>query len=237
MTTFGSLIEPLFNQRGRDGAPTGCDVEFARHVFGTLGGQAFEPVGTRFTHLLPELAEDRWRMTTGLFATEERRAVASFSRPIWALPDGLLVAAGNPLGLSGYRAVARTGSCVLAVVRDQVQHRSALGFGVPGERIQVFETYAQAAQAVLDGRAHAAASVARAHAALAARSPGSPLDLVTVAAEEKPPAVGCFAFATADDAFRRAVDGVLAAYLGSAAHRSMMRRFGFSDAEVDLVAP
>lgn len=32
-------------------------------------------------------------MTTGLFSTEERKKMTLFSKPIWELPDGLLVKA------------------------------------------------------------------------------------------------------------------------------------------------
>ncbi len=49
--------------------------------------------------------------------------------------------------------------------------------------------------------------------------------------------MGCFGFGKLDDGFRRAVDDALTAYLGSSEHRSMMDKFGFTDAEIDLIAP
>jgi polar amino acid transport system substrate-binding protein len=123
MIAFAYLIEPPFNYRDRDGIVTGCDVELARTVLGMIGYHDVEFVEAEFAQLLPGLGEGRWRMTTGLFATEERREIATFSRPIWALRDGLLVAQGNPFGLAGYRTVARMETCTLAVIRDQIQHR------------------------------------------------------------------------------------------------------------------
>ena len=51
----------------------------------------------------------------------------------------------------------------LAVIRDQVQHRSAIEFGVSDYQIAVFETYEDAAMAVRTGAVDAYASVARAH--------------------------------------------------------------------------
>ena len=128
---FAYLIELPFNYRDRVGTVTGCDVELARTVLGMFGHRDVELVETEFAHLLPGLTEGRWRMTTGLFATEERRRSVAFGRPIWALPDGLLVKKGNPFGLTDYRAVARVEACTLAVVRGQIQHRDALKFGVP----------------------------------------------------------------------------------------------------------
>lgn len=233
---FAYLIEPPFNRKRDDGTVTGCDVELARVVFDAIAAGPFEPVETEFAELLPGVAEGRWRMTTGLFATGERRQIAAFSRPVWALPDGLLVAAGNPLGLSGYKSVAACKTCRLAVIRDQFQHRSAVELGVPEDRIMIFETYTEACHAVRDGKADAYASVARAHTGFLEQHPELSLDVVVAPASEKQPAFGSFAFSKQDDELRRKVDAVLADYLGSSEHRRMMAWFGFSDAEIDLVA-
>ena len=233
---FAYLIEPPFNHKRDDGSVTGCDVELAKLVFEAIRAGAFEPVETEFAELLPGVAAGRWRMTTGLFATEERRQVAAFSRPVWALPDGLLEAAGNPLGLTGYRLVAASSACRLAVIRDQFQHRSAVDFGVPEDRIMVFETYTEACHAVRDGNADAYASVARAHTGFLEQHRELDMDVVVVPASEKQPAFGSFAFSKQDNELRRKVDAELTDYLGSPDHRAMMAGFGFDDGEIDLVA-
>lgn len=232
---FAYLIEPPFNFRRDDGTVTGCDVELARTVLAMAGVRQLELVETEFAQLLPGVAEGRWRMTTGLFATDERRAVAVFSRPIWALPDGLLVRGGNPRRLSGYASVAQCPGSFLAVVRDQFQHRSAVELGVPEDRILVVDTYTEGARAVSDGRADAYASVARAHSGFLEQHPGLALEVVTVPSHENEPAFGCFAFNRSDVELRRVIDTALQAYLGSDEHRRMMRGFGFSHAEVELV--
>jgi polar amino acid transport system substrate-binding protein len=231
---FAYLIEPPFNDRDDDGAVKGCDVELAQYVCDELG-EAFAPIEAEFAELLPGLGSGRWRMTTGLFATEERQRIAAFSRPIWALPDGLLVQNGNPKGLDGYRSVAAHADCLLAVIRDQIQHRSAVAFGVSDHRIVIFDTYTAAAIAVATGDVDAYASVARAHAGFMMGHPDLPCEIVPVPAEEKAPAFGAFGFAREDDQFRMNVDAVLATYLGSPAHRAMMARYGFADDEIDLL--
>ncbi|GGH54626.1 transporter substrate-binding domain-containing protein [Frigidibacter albus] len=231
---FAYLIEPPFNDRDASGAVLGHDVEIARHVFAELGAP-FEPVEAEFAQLLPGLAEGHWQMTTGLFATPERGRIAAFTHPIWALPDGLLVRAGNPLGLAGYRSVAAHGSAVLAVIQDQLQHRSAVAFGMPDARLRIFETYSEAAEAVRDGRADGYASVARAHAGFLAQRPGLGLESVDVPHAEKPPAFGAFAVALDDRELLGRVNAVLAGFLGSVEHRDVAGRYGFSDGEVDLV--
>lgn len=233
---FAYLIEPPFNYVDATGHVTGCDVELARHVFAELGIADFEPVETEFSELLPGLGDGSWRMTTGLFGTAERRQNASFSRPIWALPDGLLVATGNQLGLSGYRSVAEKSHVRLAVIRDQFQHRSAVEFGVTAEQIMIFETYTQAAQAVSEGSADAYASVGRAHSGFIEQNPNWDLELVLVPTVEKPPAFGSFAFGLNDASILKEVDAVLSRFLGSNDHRKMVASFGFSSDEVDLVA-
>jgi polar amino acid transport system substrate-binding protein len=233
---FAYLIEPPFNYVDATGHVTGCDVELARHVFAELGIADFEPVETEFAELLPGLGDGSWRMTTGLFGTAERRQNASFSRPIWALPDGLLVATGNQLGLSGYRSVAEKSNVRLAVIRDQFQHRSAVEFGVTAEQIMIFETYTQAAQAVSEGSADAYASVGRAHSGFIEQNPDWDLELVLVPTVEKPPAFGSFAFGLNDAGILKEVDAVLSRFLGSDDHRKMVASFGFSSNEVDLVA-
>jgi polar amino acid transport system substrate-binding protein len=80
-----------------------------------------------------------------------------------------------------------------------------------------------------------AVSVARAHTGFIDLHPELELEVVTVGAEEKPPALGCFGFAKADNAFRQMIDEGLGIYFGSRVHRRMMLKFGFSDTEIDLV--
>ncbi len=137
---FAFLIEPPFCYRASDGAVTGCDVEVARHCLHTIGVETIVFLETEFPELLPGLANGRWDMTTGLFVTDERRRLADFSRPIWALPDGLLVRSDNPHEIVGYGTFARARPLRLAVVRDQVQHRTALRLGVGQDQIHLFET-------------------------------------------------------------------------------------------------
>lgn len=230
---FAYLIEPPFNHRDSDGIVTGSDVELARHVCAELG-YAFEPVEAEFAELLPGLATGRWQMTTGLFSTEERRRIALFSKPIWALPDGFLVRRDNPRGITGYASLAGRDIRV-AVIRDQIQHHAATASGLPANNVLIFDTYDRAADAVSTGEADAYASVARAHIGHLALHPDQGLEVVTVPTAEKPAAKGAFGFAHGDTGLRRAVDDILTAFIGTPPHRAMMHRFGFTDAEIDLL--
>ncbi|WP_195819947.1 transporter substrate-binding domain-containing protein [Roseobacter sp. MH60115] len=229
------LIEPPFNYVDDAEAVTGCDVELARFVLRQLGINDVEFVETEFAQLLPGLARDDWQMTTGLFASPERRRVALFSRPIWALPDGLLVRAADAELIAGYRCLATARDLKLAVIRDQVQHVTALELGVAPGQFRVFETYAHAAQAVQDGTVSAFASVARAHKGFLQTSAAPGLAVVNVPLRERAPAFGCFAFARAATDLRFRVNHVLNTFIGGTEHRRLMKAFGFADADVDRV--
>ncbi len=229
------LIEPPFNYIADAGAVTGCDIEVARYVLGKIGINEVEFIETEFAQLLPGLARDDWQMTTGLFASPDRQSIALFSRPIWALPDGLLVQTKDAPRLTGYRSVASVGGLTLAVIRDQVQHMTALELGVTPDQFRVFETYSDAAQAVQDGTVSAFASVARAHQGFLQLGKAIGLEIVDVPTHEKTPASGCFAFARAATDLRGRVDQVLNTFIGGSNHRRMMKAFGFLDSDVDRV--
>lgn len=231
---FAFLIEPPFNYRDDDGNIVGCDVELAETIARELKSERFTPIEAEFADLLPGVANGRWRMTTGLFSTEERRKTALFSRPIWALPDGLLVQKGNPFDLDSYTSIAKS-ECSIAVIRDQFQHRSAIEFGIPNERITMFETYTEAALAVSQGDVATYASVARAHSGFIDRNLDLKLEVVTVPSAEKKPAYGAFAISKNDQPFLTSVNQILDTYLGTFEHREVMAKYGFSTEEVDLV--
>ncbi len=224
------LIEPPFNYLDDAGSVTGCDVELARYVCRELGLADIEFVQTEFADLLPGLARNDWQMTTGLFASPEREKHALFSRPIWALPDGLLVRKADADSLSGYKSLARYADHKLAVIRDQLQHKTALNLGMSPARILVFETYVDAARAVRDGRVSAFASVCRAHQGFLQQSGVGTLDVIEVPPTEKAPDFGCFAFARRASDLRSRVNQILDRFIGAPAHRRLMHGFGFSDA-------
>ncbi|MDW3225199.1 MAG: transporter substrate-binding domain-containing protein [Paracoccaceae bacterium] len=226
--------EPPFNDVDPSGDVVGCDIELARFVCARLN-EPFDPIETEFSDLLPGLMARRWNMTTGLFATDARRKTVLFSRPVWALSDGFLVRAGNPFDLSGYRALADHPLATLAVIRDQVQHQTALEIGIPEERIKVFATYDEAAGAVGSAAVDAYASVARAHAGFIQQNPNIDAEYLTVPECEKPPEFGCFAVNKQDRDLLANVNRILEGYIGTSVHCEMMAGFGFSTTDIDLV--
>jgi polar amino acid transport system substrate-binding protein len=234
---FAYLQEPPFCFRDANGHVSGCDLELAQAILTQLGVREFTPVEAEFADLLPGVIAGRWSMTTGLFITPAREREVAFSRPIWALPDGLMVPAGNPRRLSGYASVAADRAAILAVVKRQAQHENALAAGVPPARIREFPGQDEAARAVASGEAQAYASVAMAHRGYVEHHPELRLSVVSEPAPAARPPHGAFAFSKSATALRAAIDVALAAYLGSPAHRAMMARYGFTPVDIDRIVP
>ncbi|RVC73880.1 transporter substrate-binding domain-containing protein [Mesorhizobium sp. M4A.F.Ca.ET.022.05.2.1] len=230
---FAFLQEPPFCFIDSSGALHGCDAVLAEKVCQTLGLEGFSAVEAEFAELLPGLAGDRWDMTTGLFISDGRKKLVDFTRPIWMLSDGLLVARDNPRGFVGYRSVAMDQTGMIGVISGQIQHQTALRNGIPAERIRIFGTQAEAAEAVAAGVVHAYASVAMAHRGYLAGRPDAPLAVIDVTAEEKQPAAGAFALAKGNAPLRQRIDSCLGELLGGTWHRQMMREYGFSEGDID----
>jgi polar amino acid transport system substrate-binding protein len=236
---FAHLEEPPFCVR-IDGRSSGCDVDVARTILQAIGVQDFEPVLVEFSDLIPGLVAGRWTMTTGLFVTAARRELVAFSRPIWALPDGLLVRAGNPKRLASYAAVAADATATLGIVTAQVQRDRALAAGVPAARVRAYGSQDEAARAVLAGDIDAYASVAMAHRGYLRHSGEAGLAVVEIATagdstDGADAPFGAFAFAKSNVGLVSAVNDALSSYLGSAVHRALMASYGFEPAEIERV--
>lgn len=223
---FAYLDEPPFCWPAAGGAAQGCDVELVTAALQALGVSEFEQQLTTFAELLPGLASGRWTLTTPLFITAERQKLVDFSRPVWALADGLLVRTADRERLTNYRAVAGA-TARLVVVGGQVQEQAGLAAGIAAERVIRVATQEEAVAAVRNGDADAYASVAMAHRGYLARQPDDKLTVVTVPADEGSPAAGAFAFGKQHAALQERFDATLNNLIGSDWHRAMMARYGF----------
>lgn len=227
---FAYLDEPPFCYPNPDGGALGSDVELVAEALRSLGIAAFEMRLTSFAELLPGLVDGRWTITTPLFVTPERQEIVDFSRPVWALGDGLMVRGGDQAQFDSYEALARDASARLVVVADQVQELSGLAAGIPRERVLRVATQGDAVRAVKDGHADAYASVAMAHRGFLRRSPDPGLAVIAFAARRggPQPATGAFGFAKRQAGLRRRFDAALHELFGSPWHRAMMARHGFA---------
>ncbi len=223
---FAYLDEPPFCFPVEGGGARGCDVELIIAALRELGVESVTMRLTSFAELLPGLDEGRWTVTTPLFVTQDRKRIVDFSRPVWALSDGLLVRERDRERLNGYEAVARDKQARLVVVADQVQERTGLAAGVPEARMRRVATQEDAVAMVRSGEADAYASVAMAHRGYLARAPEPGLTVVAIAGSKR--AEGGFALAKPSGRLRQELNRVLARLVGSAWHREMMMRHGFA---------
>lgn len=231
---FAYLDEPPFCAPAADG-PVGCDVEVAFAVLRAIGIERIETRLVTFAELLPGVARGDWQINTPLFITEERARLVEFSRPVWSLADGLMVQAGNPKRLTSYQALAAHADARLVVVADQVQEQRALSAGLAPARVLRVATQPEAVAAVRAGRADAYASVAMAHRGFLRAAPDAKLEVVDFGADGAAAAEGAYSFAKSNADLRRAFDTALGRFLGSPEHRAIMRRYDFSDADMDRV--
>jgi polar amino acid transport system substrate-binding protein len=120
-------------------------------------------------------------------------------------------------------------------VADQVQEQRALAAGLDPARVLRVATQPEAVAAVRDGRADAYASVAMAHRGFLRAAPDTRLAVVDFGAQGGAAAEGAYSFAKSSADLRHAFDGALQRFLGSPEHRAIMRRYHFSDVDIERV--
>lgn len=216
-------------------------MELAFTALRAIGVERVETCLTTFAELIPGVAARRWDINVPLFVTAERSKTVAFSRPVWALRDGFIVAAGNPKGLRSYRSVAQAPDARLGVITGQVQHHAALQAGVLPRQIHQFETQHVAVEALRAGLIDAYVSTAVGNRTFV-RERGDPgLQAVVLESDaltnEASPPVGAFSFALADAGLRERFDAYLEDYLGSPLHRERMAAHGLSASEIDPILP
>lgn len=222
--TMAILDEPPFCWLTAGGAAAGCDVELASLVLRRAGVGTVQFRQVTFAELIPGLVADRWQLNTGMFVTDARRRQVCFTRPIWSLPDGLVVRREDAGRFASYRQLGLDPRARLGVVVGQVQGGSARAAGVPPERLVEFTTQDGATRAVLRGDVDAAASTHIGNRVLVERMPG------LVAVELEAGAPGAFSVSWARTGLAEAIDAQLDAVLGTAEHRAILRRHGFDAA-------
>lgn len=226
--------EPPFYSTADDGSAVGADIELARVVLRAIGAASVEFVPTTFGELLPGVNAGRWDVNVPIFVTPERAEAVAFSRPVWSLVDGLVVAAGNPKNLSTYCAVAERSDARLGVVPGQVQLETARSAGVPEGRLVEFDDQPSAVAALLSGAIDAFAATALGNRAITAAHPG--LEGVVLGDGDAAAPVGAFSVRRSDRSLLHAIDAELRRYIGSDDHRRRMAAYGLGPSEIDHVS-
>lgn len=216
------------------GELTGEAPEVARAVLSEMGVTEVEGVLTEFGALIPGLKAGRFDLiAAGMYVKPARCREIDFSNPTYCIGEGLLVEAGNPLGLHSYDDLRESGATV-GVVAGTVELGYARELRIPDERIVVFPDAPSAVAGVETGRVDAYAGTELTVRDLLAKANDPGLALAEPFEDpviDGQPARGCgaFGFRAGDDAFREAFDRHLADLLGSSEHLAAVEPFGFGE--------
>jgi polar amino acid transport system substrate-binding protein len=228
------IEEPPFYWTGKDGGPTGADIELAETVLRAIGVSSIEYHRTSFAEFLPGVQEGRWDLNVPIFITSERSRHVDFSVPVWTIGDGFLVRSGNPKALTGYEAVAARSDARLGLIPAQVQVGSAKAAGVSDDQIVLFKDQPEAVAALMAGKIDAFAATALGNRTTAIANPA--LDAVDVDTGKRgAELIGGFSFSKSNYRLLEAVNAELRRYLGTPEHRAQMAKYGFTAAEIDGV--
>jgi len=220
------------------GSAKGAGPDVATAVLGKLGISAdnIQWVVTNFSSLIPGLQANRFDMTASEMAIRpERCQKVIYSEPNTSYGEGLLVAKGNPKGLSGYSDFAKDGMKVAIMAgADQLHMMQALG--VPEANIVTIAANSDAISTVSTGRADAYAATGLTASELAGKS-----DKVQIVDKFKDPVVdgkevrswGGFNFNSGSTDLRDAFNKELEAFKKTDEWKKILSGYGFTPADIE----
>lgn len=228
--------ERPFGYTDGSGRATGESPEVARAVVTGLGGSGLAAVQTKFDQLVPGLLDGRFDViAVGLTITALRCQQVAFSRPDYVAGTGLVVPAGNPLGVATLAGVRRSGA-TLAVLDGSAEQEYALAAGIRAEHIVTVDSQGALVREVANGGAQVGALTRISLLDEVRRNAGIGLEVTAAFAPEVAgrPVVGAgaFAFRPADGAFRDEFDRGLTALQDSGRWLELAAPFGFTAANL-----
>jgi polar amino acid transport system substrate-binding protein len=137
------------------GETTGFTTEIAKAVLSRLGVDEVQWVVVPFASLIPGLQANRFDIAAAdMYITAERCTQVIFSEPTSSWAETLIVAAGNPKGITGYEDFATRDDVTVAILAGSY-HFDILtaDLGVPEDRIVTFQNNPDAVAAIVAGRA------------------------------------------------------------------------------------
>jgi polar amino acid transport system substrate-binding protein len=203
------------------------------YIFDQIGGIELEPQLFEFGSLIQSLNSERVDVVTaGMFITPERCQEAAFSNPEYVATTALLVASGNPEGLSDYASVAES-DVTLAVMNGAVEVEQATANGVPDNRLQIVADQQAGLDAVKSGRADAFALTSISLRALAESDNSVEVAeaFIPVVDGEEQIGAGAAVFRQGDDELREAFNEELRKLLESDKWLELVEPYGFTEAE------
>ena len=222
-----------------NGNLTGTDVETLRAVLDAMGGKIAEAKSTDWGALIPGVKANRFDVVAaGMFVTPKRCAEVQFSEPTFGIQQAMVVAKGNPKGLTNYESLAEQGLKV-GVVSGSAQKGYATAVGIDEANISQLPDNPTGVAALRAGRIDAWAVSAPGVRQIIASLPDAPIESTTPFAEVAGKVAvshGAFAFRPEDAAFVEAFNVELKAFIGSDAHVALLQEHGMTADELPISA-
>ncbi|MDO9524135.1 MAG: ectoine/hydroxyectoine ABC transporter substrate-binding protein EhuB [Gemmobacter sp.] len=219
-----------------NGEALGAGPDVAKAIVAKLGIENIEWVTTSFSSLIPGLKADRFDMVAAEMAIlPDRCNAVLFSEPNTSYGEGLLVAAGNPKGITSYADFAKNPDLKVAIMAGADQLEMMQELGVDEGNLVMISANADAISIVSTGRADAYAATSLTAGGLADSS-----DKVEVAGGFIDPVIGGtevrswggFTFSSGNEALRDAVNDALADIKGTPEWTEILTGYGFADSDV-----
>lgn len=230
---IGYAIEPPYAFVGRDGTVTGEAPEIAKVIAAQLGAARIEWRQMEFAELIDQLEAGQIDMVAaGMFITPERTQRVRFSSPTMQVRPGMLVAAGNPLGLESHQHAAQRQGVRFAVLAGSQEASIMVQLRVAPSRLVVVSDAETGRKAVESGLVDALILSEPTIRWMALTNERLDAVLPRHAVRDND-IYGQTAFAFLPDAARLATawDTALRSYLGSPEHKALLAKLGLASAD------
>lgn len=219
------------------GEAMGAGPDVAKLIAAELGIENIEWITAEFSGLIPGLQADRFDMVAAEMAIlPERCEQVVYSEPNTSYGEGLLVAEGNPEGITSFEDFADRDDLTVAIMAGADQLEMLQALGVDDSQMVTISSNADAISTVSTGRADAYAATSLTASGLADQS-----DAVQVVDDFTDPVIegetirswGGFTFAQNATELRDAVNEVLVGMKDSDEWRDTLTGYGFAEADVE----
>ncbi|WP_249871380.1 ectoine/hydroxyectoine ABC transporter substrate-binding protein EhuB [Oceanobacillus saliphilus] len=139
-----------------NGELKGASVDIAAAVFAELGIENMNSQLSDWAQLIPGVQAGQFDViTAGMAINPDRCENAAFSEPTMQYGEGLIVEAGNPLGLESYQDIASNPDVTVVVMEGATEIEFLKSEGVSEDQIQTAPDIPATFSAVQSGRADA----------------------------------------------------------------------------------
>ncbi|WP_337018862.1 ectoine/hydroxyectoine ABC transporter substrate-binding protein EhuB [Oceanobacillus massiliensis] len=138
-----------------DGELKGASVDIAKAVFAELGIDEMDSQLSEWGQLIPGVQAGQFDViTAGMAINPDRCENAAFSEPTMQYGEGLIVEAGNPLGIESYEDIANNPDVTVVVMEGATEIEFLKSEGVSEDQIQTAPDIPATFSAVQSGRAN-----------------------------------------------------------------------------------